>query len=266
MLIEFYKYEGCGNDFVIIDERFGGLQLTESQITAICDRRFGIGADGLLLLGNQAGYDFQMIYFNADGSRATMCGNGGRCLSAFAHKMNAMGEKGNFIADDGPHNAEIEWIEDTVTQVALGMKDATPQEVSAQHIFINTGTPHYVLFVDDIETADVVNTGRKIRNNPQFGPAGTNVNFVQLTPTEILVRTYEKGVEEETLACGTGVTASAMAASLRTGLTAFDVKTRGGNLHVSFDKQEHTFTNVVLTGPARLVYSGQFDLQSIKTR
>ena len=266
MVIQFYKYEGCGNDFVIIDERSGELQLSESQIAAICDRRFGIGADGVLLLGNHAEYDFQMVYFNADGSRATMCGNGGRCLSAFAHKMNAMGDKGKFIADDGPHTAEIQWIEDTITQVAISMKDATPQEVSAQHIFINTGTPHYVLFVDDIETADVVETGRKIRNNSQFAPTGTNVNFVQLAPGEIFVRTYEKGVEEETLACGTGVTASAMAASLRTGFTDFDVKARGGNLHVSFDKKEHTFTNVILTGPARLVYTGEFDLQSIQRR
>lgn len=266
MVNQFYKYEGCGNDFVIIDERTIGLQLTKSHITALCDRRFGIGADGLLLLRTHPAFDFQMVYYNADGSRATMCGNGARCLSAFAHNMQAIGNKGRFIADDGPHTAEILWTEDAITQVAISMKDATPNEVSAEHVVINTGTPHYVLFVNDIETTDVVTIGKQIRYNPKFAPIGTNVNFVQITPEGIIVRTYEKGVEDETLACGTGVTASAMAASLLTGKTGFDVKVRGGNLHVSFDKRENTFTNVVLTGPARLVYSGQFDLQTIITR
>lgn len=264
MVYQFYKYEGCGNDFVIIDERTDWLQLTEDQIAALCDRRFGIGADGLLSLRNHPESDFQMVYYNSDGSRATMCGNGARCLSAFAHKMNALGNKGTFIADDGPHTAEILWVEDAVTQVAISMIDATPDQVTAKHVSINTGTPHYVIFVDDIETTDVVTIGRKIRYNPQFEPAGTNVNFVQTTTEGIIVRTYEKGVEEETLACGTGVTASAMAASLRSGKKAFDVKARGGILHVSFDKEENTFTNVILTGPARLVYSGQFDLQTIQ--
>ena len=266
MVYQFYKYEGCGNDFVIIDERTEGLQLTKPHITAICDRRFGIGADGLLLLRTHPDFDFQMIYYNADGSRATMCGNGARCLSAFAHKMEAIGIKGKFIADDGPHTAEILWVEDAITQVAISMKDAAPDDVSPEHVIINTGTLHYVLFVDDIETTDVVTIGKKIRYSPQFAPIGTNVNFVQMTPNEIIVRTYEKGVEDETLACGTGVTASAMAASIKTDKTAFDVKARGGNMHVSFDKNENTFSNVVLTGPARLSYSGQFDLQTIITR
>ena len=264
MVYPFYKYEGCGNDFVIIDERTEWLQLTEDQIAALCDRRFGIGADGLLSLRNHPEHDFQMVYYNSDGSRATMCGNGARCLSAFAHKMNAIGIKGSFIADDGKHTAEILWIEDAVTQVAISMIDATPDHVSDDHVSINTGTPHYVLFVDDIESADVVNTGRKIRYNPQYEPVGTNVNFVQMTPSGISVRTYEKGVEEETLACGTGVTASTMAASFRTGSTSFDVKASGGNLHVSFNKKGNTFTNVILTGPARLVYSGQFELETIQ--
>ena len=266
MVYQFYKYEGCGNDFVIIDERTEGLQLTQSQIAVICDRRFGIGADGLLLLRAHPDFDFRMIYYNADGSRATMCGNGARCLSAFAHKMDAIDIEGRFIADDGPHTAEILWVEDAITQVAISMKDATPDDLSPEHVIINTGTPHYVLFVDDIETTDVVTIGKKIRYNPQFAPIGTNVNFVQMTPNEIIVRTYEKGVEDETLACGTGVTASAMAASLLTGKTSFDVKARGGNLHVSFDLKEKTFTNVVLIGPARLVYSGLFDLQTIIKR
>ena len=266
MVNQFYKYEGCGNDFVIIDERTKGLQLTESLIAAICDRRFGIGADGLLLLRNHPDFDFQMVYYNADGSRATMCGNGARCLSAFAHKMEAMGPKGRFIADDGPHTAEIIWIEEDISQVAISMKDATPDDAAPEHVIINTGTPHYVLFVEDIENTDVVTIGRKIRYSPQFAPIGTNVNFVQLMPNELIVRTYEKGVEDETLACGTGVTASAMAASLLTGKTSFDVKVKGGNLHVSFDKKDKTFTNVVLTGPARLSYSGLFDLHTIIKR
>ena len=266
MVYQFYKYEGCGNDFVIIDERTVGQQLTQAHITALCDRRFGIGADGLLLLRTHPDFDFQMLYYNADGSRATMCGNGARCLSAFAYKKKAISNKGSFIADDGPHTAEILWTEDAVTQVAISMTDATPDEVTADHVIINTGTPHYVLFVDNVETTDVLTIGKMIRYKPQFAPIGTNANFVQITPGEIIVRTYEKGVEDETLACGTGVTASAMAASFLTGKTSFDVKVRGGNLHVSFDKSENTFTNVVLTGPARLVYSGKFDLQTIITK
>jgi diaminopimelate epimerase len=266
MVVQFYKYEGCGNDFIIIDERTVDLQFTALHIAALCDRRFGIGADGLLLLKAHPDFDFQMLYYNADGSRATMCGNGARCLSAFAHLKKAIGTQGRFIADDGPHTAQILWVEDAISQVAISMKDATPEEISAEHVFINTGTPHYVLFVDDVETTDVVAIGKKIRYNPQFAPIGTNVNFVQRTPGEIIVRTYEKGVEDETLACGTGVTASAMAASLLTGETSFDVKARGGKLHVSFNKRDNTFTNVVLTGPARLVYSGQVDLQTILTR
>jgi len=263
---QFYKYEGCGNDFVIVDERIKELKLTESQIVTLCDRRFGIGADGILLLRNHPEYDFQMIYYNADGSRATMCGNGARCLSAFAHKINAIGVKGKFIADDGPHSTEILWIEDAVTQVAITMKDATPDQSTEEHVFINTGTPHYVLFVEDINAIDVVATGRKIRYDQQYAPVGTNVNFVQLTPKEILVRTYEKGVEDETLACGTGVTASAMAAALKTGKNAFDVKVKGGHLHVSFIRKDNAFTHVVLTGPARLVFQGEFDLQNMTFR
>ena len=257
MNYQFYKYEGCGNDFVIIDDRANKLELSVDTIARLCDRRFGIGADGLLLLRSMPEYDFRMVYFNSDGSRATMCGNGARCLSAFAHKVGAIKTTGRFIADDGPHTAEIIYIEDTETQVAISMKDATPDENTADHLFINTGTPHYVLFVDDIKTVDVVSIGRKIRNNPEYTPIGTNVNFVQFLSEGIVVRTYEKGVEDETLACGTGVTASAMAASLKTGSTSVPVKVLGGNLHVSFNRKDNTFTDVVLTGPARLVYTGE---------
>jgi diaminopimelate epimerase len=260
MNYKFYKYEGCGNDFVIIDDRANKLELSAETITNLCDRRFGIGADGILLLRSTPGYDFRMVYFNSDGSRATMCGNGARCLSAFAHKMGAAKTTGSFIADDGPHTSEIIYIEDAETQVAISMKDATPDQYTPEYLFINTGTPHYVLFVDDIKTADVVSIGRKIRYNPEFAPVGTNVNFVQILPEGIIVRTYEKGVEDETLACGTGVTASAMAASLKTGSTSIPVKVMGGNLHVSFNKKGDTFTNVVLTGPARLVYTGEITI------
>jgi diaminopimelate epimerase len=259
MNYQFFKYEGCGNDFVIIDDRANKLELSTETITHLCDRRFGIGADGLLLLRSIPEYDFRMVYYNSDGSRATMCGNGARCISAFAHKMDALKTTGSFIADDGPHSTEILFTEDNETQVAISMKDATPDQFTPEHLFINTGTPHYVLFVDNIKTADVIATGRKIRYNPEFAPVGTNVNFVQILPHGIVVRTYEKGVEDETLACGTGVTASAMAASLKTGLTSIPVKVMGGNLHVSFDKKGDTFTNVILTGPARLVFTGEIN-------
>lgn len=260
MNYQFYKYEGCGNDFVIIDDRINKLELSTETITNLCDRRFGIGADGLLLLRSTPDYDFRMVYFNSDGSRATMCGNGARCLSAFAHKMGSLKTTGSFIADDGPHTAEIIYIEDAETQVAISMKDASPDQYTSDYLFINTGTPHYVLFVDDIKTADVISIGKKIRYNPEFAPVGTNVNFVQISPEGIIVRTYEKGVEDETLACGTGVTASAMAASLKTGSTSIPVKVMGGNLHVSFNKKDNTFTNVILTGPARLVYTGEITI------
>lgn len=260
MNYQFYKYEGCGNDFVIIDDRKNKLELSTEIISNLCDRRFGIGADGLLLLRSTPDYDFRMVYFNSDGSRATMCGNGARCLSAFAHRMGALKTTGSFLADDGPHTAEIIYLEDAKTKVAISMKDATPDQYTPDHLFINTGTPHYVLFVDDINNVDVVNIGRKIRYNPEFAPVGTNVNFVQILSEGIVVRTYEKGVEDETLACGTGVTASAMAASIKTGATSVPVKTMGGNLHVAFSKKDDTFTNVILTGPARLVFTGEINI------
>ncbi len=260
MNYQFFKYEGCGNDFVIIDDRSNKLELSAETISNLCNRRFGIGADGLLLLRTAPQYDFRMVYYNADGSRATMCGNGARCISAFAHKMDALNTTGSFMADDGPHTSEIIYTEGSETQVAISMKDATPDQYTSDHLFINTGTPHYVIFTDDIHSVDVVTTGRKIRHNPEFAPVGTNVNFVQILPKGIIVRTYEKGVEDETLACGTGVTASAMAASLKTGSTSIPVKTMGGNLHVSFTKKGDTFTNVILTGPTRLVFTGEINI------
>lgn len=260
MNYQFFKYEGCGNDFVILDDRTNKLELSVEIISNLCDRRFGIGADGLLLLRSTPEYDFRMVYYNADGSRATMCGNGARCLSAFAHKMGTLKSSGSFVADDGPHTAEILYTEGAETQVSISMKDATPDQNTPEHLVINTGTPHYVLFVDDIKTVDVVSIGSKIRYSEEFAPIGTNVNFVQLLPHGIVVRTYEKGVEDETLACGTGVTASAMAASLKTGLTSIPVKVMGGDLHVSFTKTGTSFTNVVLTGPARLVFEGEINI------
>ena len=262
MKIKFYKYQGSGNDFIIIDNREkAGDKLSTKQINKMCDRHFGIGADGLMLLNEKEGFDFEMIYFNADGNLGSMCGNGGRCIVQFASNMGIKKNEYIFSAIDGAHKAKV----DLDRQVSLQMKDVQGVEFSLDHYVLNTGSPHYVKFVTGIEDLDVVSEGRKIRNSKQFAKEGINVNFIEtIDDDHIFVRTYERGVEDETLSCGTGVTASALiAAHNENGFNRVEVKSKGGNLSVEFDKISDTkFTNIWLSGPATFVFSGEYEIKA----
>lgn len=262
MQLQFDKYQGTGNDFVLIDNRSGNIKLSTAQIAFLCDRRFGIGADGLMLLEHAEGYDFRMVYYNADGNESTMCGNGGRCIVAFAKKLGVVGNNASFIAIDGAHTATVN--EDNT--ISLQMQDVQEIILGEGYTELNTGSPHYVVFVEDVKATDVFNTGRSIRNSERYQPKGINVNFVQrLADGGIHVRTYERGVEDETYSCGTGVTAAAIAASSNaTGHTSTNIKTPGGNLQVSFDKKDaNNIVNVILRGPATYVYSGSIAVKEL---
>lgn len=260
MKLEFYKYQGTGNDFVILDNRENQVpELTREQIKFICNRHFGIGADGLMLLGKIANYDFEMIYYNADGNESSMCGNGGRCLVKFAHQIGINHTSYHFIAVDGPHEAEI----DSKGKVRLKMQRVDEVKDHDSHLILNTGSPHFIKFAIDVENIDVVETGRDIRYSEEFEKEGINVNFVEQTDEDsIFVRTYERGVEDETFSCGTGVTAAALvSAHNENGFNRVEVKTLGGHLSVEFNKiNEQTFDNIWLCGPAEFVFKGEIDI------
>ena len=259
MQLQCYKYQGTGNDFVIIDNREKNISLSVEQIRWLCDRRFGIGADGLMLLELEPGIDFKMVYFNSDGNESSMCGNGGRCITAFAKQLGIITTEAKFLAIDGMHEAKI-----TKDIVSLKMNDVRDIEVGDDYFYLNTGSPHYVKFVKDIETFDVVAEGKKIRYNDRFKAEGTNVNFIERKEHELFVRTYERGVENETLSCGTGVTAAALVAGfkgLSTDKKSCTIKTLGGNLNVKFEKVlENTFYNIWLEGPAAFVFDTRIEL------
>jgi diaminopimelate epimerase len=261
MELIFQKYQGTGNDFVILDnrdERYNGL--TNEQVRFLCSRRFGIGADGLMLLNNANGYDFEMKYYNADGGESTMCGNGGRCLVKFAYNIGIRKEKYSFIAVDGPHEAEI----DDDGTVSLKMKDVTGVKEYHSDYILDTGSPHYIKMTPHVWDYDVFKKGKEIRYSNNFAKEGINVNFVeQKNNDEIIVRTYERGVEDETLSCGTGVTASALVCyHNERGFNEVTVLTRGGKLTVEYDRtDDDTFRNVWLCGPAEKVYEGRVTLK-----
>lgn len=260
MHLHFSKYQGTGNDFVILDNRANRYKLKPEQIRFLCDRRFGIGADGLMMLGQAEGYDFSMAYYNADGNEGSMCGNGGRCLVSFANHVGIHKNAYKFIATDGPHEAEM----DLDGLVRLKMKDVDKVKQVADHFELDTGSPHYVKFINDVKTYEVTREGRAIRSSKEFLDKGINVNFVQnVNDHTIFVRTYERGVEAETLSCGTGVTASAlMAAHNDTGFNQVDVVTLGGKLSVEFDRTgDNEFRNIWLVGPATFVFSGELTVK-----
>lgn len=261
MNLSFYKYQGTGNDFVILDNRAQQYQsLTPQQVKAICNRRFGVGADGLMLLNQKEGYDFEMIYYNADGNPSTMCGNGGRCLVKFAYHMGIHKFTYRFLAIDGEHEAEL----DKNNHIRLKMQDVDHVEMHPAFAVLNTGSPHYVKYANNVADVRVVEMGKQIRNSPTYADlGGINVNFVENTGEDsIFVRTYERGVEDETLSCGTGVTAaSLMCAHNERGFNRVEVKTPGGLLSVEFNKtSETTFTDIWLCGPATFVYKGEIDI------
>lgn len=258
MKFTFSKYQGTGNDFMIIDNRNNSVNLTKKQIAQLCNRRFGVGADGLMLLEKHLATDFNMRYFNADGNEGSMCGNGGRCLVAFAKSLAIIDKETTFNTIDGTHRAIIK----QKNMVSLQMQDVKEVLKIDGNYFVDTGSPHYVIFSQNIKDTDVYTEGKKIRESKRFAPKGTNVNFVEINNNHLLVRTYERGVEDETLSCGTGVTAAAICASakLNTDKNSFDIRTRGGNLNVSFQKnRNNTFTNIWLTGPAQFVFKGEYE-------
>ncbi|WP_430399132.1 diaminopimelate epimerase [Flavobacterium sp.] len=256
MQLKFYKYQGTGNDFVMIDNRTSVFPKNNTKLVKeLCDRRFGIGADGLILLENHDKYDFTMVYYNSDGNESSMCGNGGRCLVAFAKQMGVISNIAEFEAVDGYHFATI----NDNNIVSLQMKDVDVVDVKENYIFLNTGSPHHVAIVEDLSHFNIKEEGAKIRYSNLYGKSGSNVNFVaQLNDDTFAVRTYERGVEDETLSCGTGVTAVAIAMFVTKKTTSNHVKlnVEGGKLAVYFDEHNGVFTNVNLIGPATYVFEG----------
>ncbi|MCK0131810.1 diaminopimelate epimerase [Flavobacteriaceae bacterium F08102] len=259
MQIHFSKYQGTGNDFIMIDNRNGKFpKENKSLIAKLCDRKFGIGADGLICLDTSDKHDFTMVYFNADGAEGSMCGNGGRCIVAFARDLNIIKTNTTFDAMDGLHHASI--INDIVS---LKMVDVREVEHHADHLFLNTGSPHHVTFVENLKNYEVVQKGREIRYGAPYFETGSNVNFVeQVNENTFNVRTYERGVEDETLSCGTGVTAVAIAAhaSRKTKDFTINLNTLGGELIVSFSSDNKSYSAVSLTGKALFVFDGQIDI------
>ena len=251
----FYKYHGTGNDFILFDNREGKISFSTEQVAAMCNRHMGIGADGLMLLQHADGYDFRMVYYNSDGNESTMCGNGGRCITAFAKSLGIISNSARFLAIDGEHAATI----DDNGIISLHMGDVKDVDFQEGYTILNTGSPHYVTWVKDVEDTDVFHEGRRTRNLLPFQPNGINVNFVEQQDDKLLVRTYERGVEDETLSCGTGVTAAAIAATCSgTGSFKTAIETPGGHLEVSFTKDSATSaSNVVLIGPAVFVFKGE---------
>lgn len=261
MNLSFEKYQGAGNDFILIDNRTNQLkELKPDTIKFLCDRHFGIGADGLMLLNTHDKYDFVMDYYNSDGSSGAMCGNGGRCIVAFAKRLGIITEHTHFLAGDGLHEAFIN-ENDTVK---LKMTDVLSVEQNEHDFFINTGVPHHVEFDSDIFRLDVYAKGKEIRYSEKYRKEGTNVNFAQISKDGIKIRTYERGVENETLACGTGAVASAIAyyQKYKPNTSTIKVKALGGELEISFkEEKDNKYTDVYLSGPAKYVFSGEVELE-----
>lgn len=258
--IPFFKYQGTGNDFILLDHRTEEYLSIDDQplIKHLCDRRMGIGADGLIMLKNHKDYDFEMVYFNSDGRTSSMCGNGGRCMVAFAKALGIIDNQCSFLAIDGPHEATVEengWV-------ALKMMDTQLQESSVDHAVLDTGSPHYVVFVEDLDDIDIIENAQAIRYSAPYKKEGINVNFVEQKPEHIEVATYERGVEGETLSCGTGVTAAAIAHALRQNFPAnqslhVPIKTKGGDLEIRLSLEESGRAHQVwLCGPAERVFEG----------
>lgn len=256
-LLHFYKYHGAGNDFILVDNRKTAFNHQNPPVLAsLCDRRFGIGGDGIMFIQDKEGYDFEMIYYNSDGNPSSMCGNGGRCIVAFARYLNMIKEETNFLAVDGPHYAKISENGDWVS---LQMIDVSQIYKDDEAFILNTGSPHYVKEVAGLSELDVYQAGKEIRDSTPYKEHGINVNFVEEKDGRLFVRTYERGVENETYACGTGVTAVAIAMAQKKGLfgeISTPIEVRGGHLNVKFHRQGNLFTRVFLEGPAKFVFEG----------
>lgn len=255
MEIDFYKYQGTGNDFIMIDDRDENTALSNLQIQMLCDRKTGIGADGLILLRNHKEHDFEMLYYNSDASQS-FCGNGSRCSIAFANKLHIISNNTTFLAIDGVHEGKIE-----NDLIAVKMKDVAFIEEKGRDLFLDTGSPHHIRWVDNVNEVNVPVEASAIRNNEEYKKEGTNVNFASIEKDSIHVRTYERGVEGETLSCGTGVTAVALAASRlnkKMGPQQQSILTKGGEIKIRFQANEDgSFNNIWMVGPAKLVFQGK---------
>lgn len=265
MKLLFSKFHGAGNDFIMIDNRAKVFNLNCEQIAFLCHRRYGIGADGLILLETTTteGAHFSMKYFNSDGREGTMCGNGGRSIVAFAHTKGICAPSYLFDAIDGLHHSQILSNEESHSfDIRLQMQDVTTIKPEEEDLFLNTGSPHLVVFVDNAKNADAVGMGRMLRNDPRFAPGGTNVNFISFSKGRVFVRTYERGVEDETLSCGTGITASAIAIAekLELPLNSIELDAIGGSFTVTFDKTTEGYRNIWLRGPVKFVFEGTVEI------
>jgi diaminopimelate epimerase len=263
MQVEFWKYHGTGNDFIMVDERGRQYGLSPEQIQSLCNRRTGVGADGMILLRESSEADFRMVYFNADGYEGSMCGNGGRCTTFFFDYLSGPVDSCKFITSDGIHEARIERLSDEdLALVTISLNDVSSVRKVLNGYFLDTGSPHYVEPVQKIELLDVVRKGRKLRHSRKFAPDGANINYLEVQHGRIYLRTYERGVEDETLSCGTGVTAAAIVYHELNGFHSDPVKihTRGGNLEVQMDQSGNTYTNIWLKGPAKKVFKGYVSL------
>ena len=254
--MEFYKYQGTGNDFVMIDNRDEEFTKDKSVIEKLCDRRFGIGGDGLILLENDSNSDFKMVYYKSDGNESTMCGNGGRCIVAFANFLDIFEDKTTFNAIDGLHEAEI-----SNGNIKLKMIDVNVIQLDGENSVLNTGSPHFVKFVNNIKDYEVYKNGNEIRNSATYKQEGINVNFAEeISDNEIFVRTYERGVEDETFSCGTGATAAALVYLKDKNQNSVAIKVLGGNLKVYAEQVGENFQNIWLEGPAKQVFKGKINL------
>ena len=262
MKMLFYKYHGAGNDFIILDNREQLLSLNEKTIIKLCHRQLGIGADGLMLVQHCEDADFEMIYYNSDGKIGSMCGNGGRCIADFSHRiLNITKESMRFIAADGLHHAQI--LKNSL--VSISMQNVIDIQFKQDYTILNTGSPHYIKPISNLEAFPVFEEGKKIRYSAEFIEEGINVNFIEEENEELHIRTYERGVEEETLACGTGITAAAISkAKQLTGIFEQNIRSKEGDLfRVQFEKDSPTTAkNIVLTGPVQFVFKGTIDLEN----
>lgn len=256
MQLFFSKYQATGNDFILIDNRTNSFDKEKYElVSSLCHRRFGIGADGLILLEASKNYDFFMRYYNADGYEASMCGNGGRAIVHFAKTLGLIQDKAIFMAPDGVHSAHF-----TEKGIALQMQNISDIEQIGEDFFMNTGSPHYVKIVPSLENWDTVNEGRKIRCSKRFVEDGTNVNFLSINSNNLQMTTYERGVEDETYSCGTGAVATAIVAGIKNGKTKQELHTKGGILSVQYKKELNTYRNITLEGAVTKVFEGNLNL------
>jgi diaminopimelate epimerase len=263
MTIEFYKFEGSGNDFIIIDNRKVTKNISNAQIRKMCDRKFGIGADGLMFYNDSVDFDFEMVYYNSNGYEGSMCGNGGRCMIAFSRYLGNTNKNYSFNAVDGKHKGIIlDKISNNQWSIKLKMADISHCKQIKGFYEIDTGSPHYIEFVEKVDAMDVFNKGKNIRYSQAYAENGINVNFAEQKQNSLFVRTYERGVENETLSCGTGVTASAVAFALKEKLKEgiVNIQTLGGNLEVSFTKKDSVFKDIWLKGPVTFVFKGEINI------